>query len=167
MVKVTFAYQHVCLIEWKWCFIKIKERKSTVTKLGALFLELITFFAKWFNYCFLTDLQSVVHNISIAFIISCRRSFPLGGEMLLWKGQFKFCHHGAWVGFNDFPSMFFWLPCYYLWAIGPGNTITHSWHGFDSMPIGKYKFPHTIVKNWVLWPQTKRSWLDHDGAGLL
>ena len=29
--------------------------------------------------------------------------------MLLRKGQFKFGHYGAWIGFNDFPSVFFWL----------------------------------------------------------
>ena len=40
---------------------------------------------------------------------------------------------------------------YYLWAIGPGDTITHSRHGFVSTPVREYKFPHTTVKNWVLW----------------
>lgn len=71
--------------------------------------------------------------------------------------------------FQLFPiNVFLASVSYYLWAIGPGDTVIHGWHSFVPMPIRKRKFLPTTVKNWVLWVQAKRvhGW-DHYGASLL
>lgn len=161
MVTRTFVYQHVlsALLNENDAFNKINE-KPELQNLGHSFWKPVTFLPSH-----LTTVSAVLtckgwYLISL-FPSSC--SVPLGDEKLWWKCSFKSGHHSAWVDFNCFPSMCFWL----LYVITYGllaqqRPIIHGWHGFVPMPVRKSGFhalhppdPQT-VKNWVLWAQIKR-----------